>query len=49
MKKTYIIPEACIADCENAILLTRSLTPAKSQNATYTVGDETQEYESDGY
>ena len=51
MKKTYIIPEACIADiCQQQILaLSYENKSAQKGNTTYTVGDEMQEYESDGY
>ena len=53
MKKTYIIPEILIADCEDAIMVSVSPTSAKLQNngrgVTYTVDNETEYYESDGY
>ena len=51
MKKTYIIPETCIADlCSEQILaLSYTSKSAKSGNTTYTVDGETEEYESDGY
>ena len=49
MKKTYIIPETLVADCVDNIMLGVSPNGATSGKTTYTVNDETQEYDSDGY
>lgn len=51
MKKTYIIPETCIADlCSEQILaLSYNSKSAQSGKTTYTVDGVDQEYDSDGY